>query len=165
MRLDPAIVQQQINNLLLQFSELADDDVLRADMIEGQTDANEFLTMIVRLIDDARALSDGTDARLKELQARQARFDRRVVACRALALKIMTTADLKKVELPEATLSVRNVPPKVIGEPDPNILPDNLVITARSPNRVAIKKALEAGEQVNGCQLSNGDIALTIRVK
>lgn len=164
MRLDPNIVQQQISNLRLQFPELADDDVLRADTIEGETDAHEFLTRIVHMIDDARALSDGTDGRMKELQARRDRFDRRIEAFRSLAFKIMSAADLPKVELPIATLSIRTGTPKVIIT-DESKLPPEFTITKIEPNKKAIKEALSNATLVPGAELSNAEPTIAIRVK
>src|SRR3989304_4693464 len=114
MRLDPSIIRQQISNLLTSYPELAEDEQLRADMIEGETDAQAFLTKIVRKIEDAEALCEGTAARIKELSERKARFERRQEALRDLAHKIMSAADLRKIELAIATLSIRTVPPKVI---------------------------------------------------
>lgn len=166
MRLDPQIVIQQINNLVLQWPELGEDEILRADMIESEVeDFDALLTRFLRMIADAQALADGTELRVKELQARQARFERRIEAYRALILKLMLAADLKKRELPEATISTRRIPPKVLGEPDMHYLPDDMAIITRKPNRAAIKAALESGTRVDGCELSNGDVGITITVK
>lgn len=162
-RLDPTIIRQQIGNLLVSYPELADDEVLRANSIEGETDAFEFLTKVVRGIDDARALYDGVNLRLEELEARRDRFDERIKAYRSLAYKIMQAGNLTKAELPDATLSMRAGTIKVVGEPDPKDLPDSLVKIERKPDKTAIKRALENGETVPGCHLSNGEPTLSIR--
>lgn len=165
MQLDPLQVQQQIANLLLQYPELREDEVLRADMIEAETDANELLTEIVRRIEDAKALRDGTKDRLDDLKTRKDRFGRRIDALRDLAFKVMDAANLRSVELPEATLSVRKGTPQVIGDPDISQLPDGLIRVTRAPDMTAIKAALQAGNGVPGCELTNGEPSLTIRVK
>lgn len=165
MQLDPLQVQQQIANLLLQYPELQEDAVLRADMIEAETDANELLTQIVRRIEDAKALRDGTKDRLDDLKNRKDRFGRRIDALRELALKIMDAANLRSVELPEATLSIRKEQLQIVGEPDLARLPDSLVKIIREPDKGAIKEALQSGRSVPGCELGNGQPSISIRIK
>ena len=165
MQLDPLQVQQQIANLLLQYPELQEDAVLRADMIEAETDANELLTEIVRRIEDAKALRDGTKDRLDDLKTRKDRFSRRIDALRDLAFRIMDAASLRSVELPEATLSIRKGQLQIVGEPDLARLPDSLAKIIREPDKVAIKEALQSGKPVPGCELGNGQPSISIRIK
>jgi hypothetical protein len=164
MRLDPAIVQQQISNLLLQFPELQEDEQLRADMIEGETDAHEFLRVIERKRQDACVLANAIGNHIGELKLRLDRFERREEAMRALAFKIMNVADLKKLELPEATLSIRNGTQKVLITNEAHI-PDDLCRIKREPNKTAIKDWLMAGNPVPGAELSNAEPSLSIRTK
>lgn len=163
-RLDPNIVGQQIANLILQYPELAEDETLRADMIEGETDAFDFLRRLVRLIGDAGALSGGTAAYIAELRERQARIDRRIEAFRLLAFKVMESADLSKVELAEATLAVRKGSRKIIIT-DEQALPNQCFKVTREPSRSAIKALLDAGIEVSGAIYSNGENSLMIKVK
>lgn len=158
-------IKYQINSVILVHPELAEDEILRADTIEGATDAFEFLAQTVKQIEDAQALLDGTHARIEELARRADRFDRRINALRDLVLRIMEMAGLnKKVELPCATLSRRNNPPKLLGEPaEP--LPDHLLIIRKSPDRAAIKKEIESGGHVPGYVLLNGSVSLVMSVK
>lgn len=165
MRLDPRIIQQQIANLILSYPEIGDDEILRADMIEGETDAFELLTSIVRQIEDAKALQDGTGERLEELKARKDRFGRRIDGLRKLAFNIMECAELAKAELPEATLSLRAGQAQLVGEADPALLPDDLCKISRAPDRTKIKDALKAGQTVPGFELSNSPPSLSIRIK
>lgn len=164
MRLDPAIIKHQIDNLLAQFPELIEDDVLRTDMIEGQTDAFTFLSMLVRKIGESDALADGVDLYRQELAERESRIRRRIFSLRGLAFKIMEAAELKKAELPEATLSIRNGTPKVIIV-DETQLPENCVRTKTEPDKTKIKDALLSGETVEGAVLSNAEPSLSIRIK
>lgn len=163
--LDPTIIRHQIDNLSIAYPDLATDEEDWSLALASETDLDDLLVMLVRRIDDTKALLEGTDGRLKELQSRKERFGRRIEAYRTLILKLMSAADVKTRELAEATLSVCNVAPKVVGEPDPLTLPDDLVVVQRKPDRTAIKEALQAGREVTGCQLSNGDVSLTVRVK
>ena len=164
IRLDHQQIQQQITGLLLAYPEMADDEVLRMDMISGETGAFEFLDILVRHIEDSKALEEGTALRIKELSERKSRFERRQEALRSLAFKIMQTGDIKKAELPIATLSVRNGTAKVVIH-DEAVLPADCVRTTIAPDKAAIKEKLSAGHDVPGAYLSNGEPSLTIRVK
>jgi hypothetical protein len=164
MRLDPSIIRQQIGNLLVQFPELAEDEQLRADSIEGETEAFEFLALIIRQIEDARILADGTAERIKELNERGDRFARRIEAFRSLAFKIMEAADLTKAELPCATLSIRKGGTKIIIT-DESAIPDILCKFSRAPDRTKIKELLTDGKTVIGAELSNAEPSLSIRIK
>lgn len=165
MRLDPTIIRQQIENLKLSHPELAGDDEAWQMSIESETDLYELLINIVRQIDDAKALVVGTKDRFEELKARKERFEHRIEALRDLAFKVMHTAEVAKVELPEATLSLRAGTQQLVGDADPASLPDVLCKISRSLDRAAIKDALKAGQTIPGFELSNSPPSLSIRIK
>jgi len=164
MRLDPLVVQQQISNLLLLVPELAEDDVLRADMIEAQTEAHELLRKLETRRREATTLAAGINSTIEELSTRLARMWRREDAMRRIIFRIMELADLRKVELPEATLSVRAGTQKVIIT-DEAIIPDILCKIVRQPDKVRIKEMLKDGQTVRGAELSNAESVLSIRTK
>jgi len=162
--LDPAIVQRQILDLLAANPELHEDEVLRSDMIEGETNAFEFLRELVRRIGSTQATANGTAEYIHELQERKARLDRREASLRKLAFNVMTTAELRKAELPEATLSVRNGQAKVIITDEQQIPPEFFRVK-KEPDKIAIKAAIQAHEHVPGCVLSNSEPTLAIAIK
>ena len=61
---EPRSIRQQIDNLLLAYPELAEDEILRGDMVEGATDAHEFLRMIERRRQDAECMTDAIAANI-----------------------------------------------------------------------------------------------------
>lgn len=163
--LDAKYVQDEITALLLAHPELAEDDVLRADGIEGQTGAFEFLSGIVRKIGSTKTLAKATADYADELKGRKDRLERREQALRSLIMKIMNTAELRKAELPEATLSVRPGQPKLLIIDDAEI-PDNFMRIKKEPDKSLIKAALMVSRgHVPGCVLSNGEPSLAILVK
>lgn len=165
IRIPPEVIRVQISNLLLQYADLAEDEVLRADMIEAETNAYEYLDGLVKQIEDAKAMAEGTAERIKELAERKARFERRQEALRELALQIMSVADLRKVERPCATLSIRAIPPKVIIT-DEAALPDIACKFIRKPDLTRIKELLTDDTGVcAGATMSNGSLGLTIRTR
>lgn len=162
---DADMLRIDIEHLLSQYPDLADDEVLRADMLEGSTDIREILTGLNRTLEDTKALIDGMQGRLEDLAARRARFRQRGEFVRDLMLRILESAQLRKLELPEVTLSTKNNPQQIIGEPDAETLPDDLVKVTRAPDRKKIREALIAGQEVPGVILSNAPPSLMVRVK
>lgn len=155
----------EIETMLREYPELVDDDIARLDTLEGATDIRDALIRLARALDDAKALGQGVHARIEELVAREGRFNARYELIRDLIFKILETANLKKVELPEATLSLRNNPPRLVGEADAETLPDALCKITRAVDRKKVREAIEAGQIVPGYQLSNAPPSLTVRVK
>jgi hypothetical protein len=163
MRLDPHIIKLQINALKASHPELMEDDEAWALTLESETDLDEVLTSIVRRIEDTKALVIGTKDRFDELKARKDRFENRVEALRGLAFKLMEAANVAKLELPEATLSLRNVAPAVVII-DEEKLPDIACKFERKPDKAKIKELLSTGV-VAGAAMSNGGKTVSIRVK
>lgn len=165
MRLDPAVVRQQIANLRVAHPELLEDDESWLLAIESETELDDILTKIVRQIEDAKALADGTSERLADLKARKDRFSRRTESLRSLAFKMMDAAGLQKKELPEATLSIRKGQQQLVGDGNPDELPDHLCKISRDLDRTKIKEALKTGGTVPGFELSNSEPSISIRIK
>lgn len=165
MELNPNVIRTQIENLKVSYPDLIEDDESWQMSLESETDLADLMTNIVRKIDDAKAMVIGTKDRFEELEKRKARFEHRVEALRQLAFKLMQAAEVTKLELPEATLSLRNGTPQLVGEADPASLPDNLCKVSRNLDRTKIKDALKSGQEVPGFSLSNAAPSLSIRVK
>jgi hypothetical protein len=163
--LNPLVVRQQIENLKVSHPELLEDDESWLASLESETKFEELLTQVIRRIEDTKALAEGTAGRLTELQERKARMLLRMESLRNLLFKLMESAELAKLELPEATISVRKGTPQLVGEADPASLPDDLCKISRSPDRTAIKEALKTGKEVPGFSLSNATPSLSIRIK
>jgi hypothetical protein len=164
-QLDPTVIRRQIENLKVSFPDLAGDDESWQMSLESETDLAELLTNLVRKIDDAKALVIGTKDRFEELEQRKARFEHRIDALRQLAFKLMQSAEVTKLELPEATLSLRNGAQQLVGEADATTLPDELCKISRNPDRTKIKEALKAGQTVPGFSTVERTPSLSIRIK
>ncbi|MBS7545092.1 siphovirus Gp157 family protein [Ancylobacter oerskovii] len=164
MRIDINALRRQIDGLLAAHPELAEDQDLLRDMVEGETEAFEILSRLVCQAGEAKALSFGVAEYIKELGERKARFDRRVDGIRALVVSVMEAAGIDKAILPEATLSIRAGNSKAVVD-DASLLPDDLVRIERKPDMAAIKAAVEVGREVAGIHISNGEPSLTVRVR
>jgi hypothetical protein len=161
---DIQYLKGRIEALQIEYPELADDDDLRADVFEGETALPEVLAKLVNTTLEAETMSDAIKSRAAELATRKARFDRKANASRGLILDLMERANFSKLQLTEATLSVRQIAPSPIVV-DETALPDNCVRIERKPDMKAIKAEIEGGREVQGVAMSNGKASLTIRTK
>jgi len=164
--LDIAALEREIENLIASYPELAEDETLRADMIAGSTQSEEVLSKVVNRMQEAEAMVSAIIKRKNDLDARAARFDRQADAMRALAFRIMQAANLRKMPLPEATLSIRVNPPSVVIS-DESQIPAEFTITKTETriDRAKLKEALKDGATVPGACLSNGSESLSVRSK
>jgi hypothetical protein len=164
--LDPTFVKQQIANLKLIHPEIWDDEdgVLLVDMLTAETGVCELLNVVEDKRQNATAMAAGIASRIAELELRLDRYERREEAMRALEFKLMQAAEVKKLELPIATLSIRNGTQKVIVTDD-KLLPDVLCRIKREPDKTRIKEMLMGGQTVRGCELSNAEPTIAIRTK
>jgi hypothetical protein len=161
VRFDMAQVTQAIDSLRAAYPEIAEDDILRADMLEAETDFHSLLAKLVSLSGDAASMAEAIKLRNADLAARKTRYERQEEGIRSLIQSLMERADLTKVTLPEATLSVsfRKPAPVVVDE---SALPDEFCKLKRLPDIAKIK---EAPELPPGCVMGNGKTILTVRTK
>jgi len=150
--------------LLAAFPELAEDDQALADTLDGETDAIDVIARFIREGREDEAMAAALDAMMKDMGERKQRIKARAERRRGIALSLMQAVGERKIERPDFTASVRSVPPKV-EITDEAALPDALCKVTRSPDKAAIKQAIEAGEDVPGAMMSNGTETLTVRTK
>ena len=162
MKLELAIVEKEIAALLAANPELAEDEALRVDMIEGETDAFKVLSKLVQQLGETKALVEGLTNYQQELITRAHRFDRRFIAIRSLIFRLMTIANIRKAQLPEATLSIKASPRKVIVT-DEKLIPEGFWRVHREIDKAGISTALKNNMNVPGAELSNSEDTLSIR--
>jgi len=163
-RLDPTFVRAHLEALRVAYPQISDDEEQWLLTLESETEFVEFLTAVVRRMLEAKASIGGIGNYITELKERQDRLDQRVEAMRALAFKLMQAAEVRKLELVPATLSIRAGTQKVIIT-DETALPPNCVRIRTEPDKVAIKEHLTRGEPVAGAELSNSEPVLAVRTK
>jgi len=154
----------QLNSMLADFPELADDEQLRADVLEGETSIAEVMERLWAVECEAKGFIAAIAERQKDLGERKSRYANKVEAMRRLMLLVLNRADLSKLELPEFTVSTRKVPPAVVID-DPSEVPFEFGSSKWAPDKKLIKTALEDGTEVPGCHMSNGSISITVRSK
>lgn len=160
---DVANLLAEINSLLSEYPELADDESLKTDMLEGSTAAFDVLTRLVNIERDADSMAKAIANRVSELQARRQRAEKRKEATRVLMLRILKAAGIQKAPLIEATVSVGKGRDSVeiLAEDQ---LPKAFIKVVKTPDKTAIKAALDAGRKVRGATIKTGEDVLTVRV-
>lgn len=160
---DVANLEAVFADMLATFPELADDDTLRADVLEGETNFHAVLTRIVNSERDAESLAKAVAGRISDLQARKSRAERRKEAMRSLMFKLLKAAGVPRVPLAEATISIgkKAAAVEIIDEA---LLPKAYVRVSTSPDKTAIKEALQAGKKVRGAKMGEAGEQLSVRV-
>ena len=99
--------------LLSNLSELADDDDLRRDAIEGETNLFEAIKEAAKRVGEDEAAAAGIDEYINSLKARKDRLTERAKTTRHAIHVAMGIASLQRLETPIATASVAKVNPSV----------------------------------------------------
>ena len=110
----------------------------------------------------ASEMQKAIKARVDTIKSRADRYAKAEEAWRRFAFRIMQAAQLRKAELPEATISIRAVPPSAIVT-DEAALPEWAWRVKKEIDKTAIKDRLKAGEFVPGAEMTNGSETLSVR--
>lgn len=163
MRISESIVRREIATLVAACPELQDDEQLRADMIEGETSAQEFLRRCLRACIMAEAMAAGCEESVSVLNARASRLYLQAGRLRDSMRRIMIEARLPVTHLPEGTLSIGKGRDRVVID-DVHDLPADLINLQIVPDKVRIMHRLNSGD-VLGAHKETGEPTLIIRMK
>lgn len=155
-------VIRQINSLLADYPQLAEDEELLKDTLEGNTRFNELMEYFLNQMRENETLAEAISQRIGKLRERQTRLTHRAQFYRSLMQRMMDFAGIKSIALPEGKISVVNSPEKVIIT-DESAIPDQFMRITREPSKSAIKAALKSGNTVSGATLSNGGTTIQVR--
>lgn len=162
LQADVANVLADIDALLAAYPELAEDEDLRRDMLEGSTAAYDVLTRLVNIERDADSMSRAVSSRIADLQTRKARADKRKDMARTLILRVKQAVGIKKAPLVEATVSVSKGRDSV-EIVDETAVPPRFLKVVKTPDKTLIKAALDAGKAVRGAEIKTGEPTITVR--
>jgi hypothetical protein len=168
LTLDAKNVRFEVEALLRAFPELADDDDLRADVLEGETEIDSVLTRLFLAMRHKEELANGAKAIRDDLDARIERNQSGAAKLKDIMLTLMETAKLTKRELPVATLSVRAGSVSTIID-DVDALPQGYTTLVKQPvSKTEIKAAILAlpkGESFPGAHIEIGNDSLGVYQK
>lgn len=153
MRVDLAIAA--VKRLIEDHPELADDPVLRLDMIEGETDALAIIERMTRAITSREGYAVADRAVAAEFVETARRHEAMADRYRGVILDLMLAADLPKARLPSGGLVM-------VGQSKPSpVVQDAAQVPAElcksTPSLTAIKDYIAVeGVTPPGVAMSNG---------
>ena len=141
------------------------DEQTLADTVEGLTDLHEIVQAIIRAALADEALVLGLKCRISDMQGRLDRLEDRASKRRQIAKDVMIELDLKKLNAPDFTASIREGLPSLI------VLNEDAVPkTYWDPGEPRLRRQilasdLKGGAEVAGATLSNPEPVLSVRVR
>ncbi len=142
--------------------DIATDEALFFDTLDGETDVLDKLRAIMRHGIEAAVFADALDRHIKVLEQRRDRFHAREDAARQTVREAMEVLEITKLTAPDFTASVVPGRPRVIVT-DLDALPAEFVVTKRDARLSAIAAILKVGGDVPGAMFSNAQPTLTVR--
>jgi Siphovirus Gp157 len=141
------------------------DEQTLADTVEGLTDLHEILQAVIRAALSDEALASGLKGRISDMEGRLGRLQERAAKRRQIARDVMVELDLKKLNAPDFTASIREGTPSlmVINE---EAVP-SIYWQPREPRlkRQELAEELKQGAEVPGVTLSNPEPILSVRTR
>ena len=141
------------------------DEQTLADTVEGLTDLHEIIQAVVRsaLLDEA--LARGLKCRISDMQERLDRLQDRASKRRQIAKDVMVHLNLKKINAPDFTVSIRDGSPSLVV-----IDEDEVPKIYWQPGEPRLKRQqltedLKQGEDIAGAELSDPEPILTVRTR
>ena len=141
------------------------DEQTLADTVEGLTDLHEIVTAIIRSALQDEALVSALKSRISDMQARLERLQDRASKRRQIARDVMVELDLKKLNAPDFTASIREGIPSLMV-----INVDAVPSIYWQPSEPRLKRQelaseLKQGADIEGVALSDPEPVLSVRTR
>jgi hypothetical protein len=141
------------------------DEQTLADTVEGLTDVHEILAAVVRAALADEALATGLKCRISDMQDRLSRLQDRAAKRRQIVKDAMVELDLKKLNAPDFSASIREGMPSLI------VLNEDAVPSIYwQPSEPRLKRQelayeLKQGAEIEGVALSDPEPVLSVRTR
>lgn len=142
---------------------IGDDAETMRDTIEGETGLHEAIASVLDLMREDEMLATGISVMIETLEARKHRLDERMKRCRAAIEQAMSIGELTRMDLPEASLTLKRVPPNVEITDEAKVPAEFWKAQDPKLDKAALKAALKEGRAVEGATLGNGSVTVQIR--
>ncbi len=141
------------------------DERTLADTVEGLTDLHQIVEAIIRSALEDEALAIGLKGRIAEMEDRLGRLQDRASKRRQIAKDVMVELDLKKLQAPDFTASLRPGTPALMVIDEAAV--PSIYWEPRDPrlNRQGLLADLKQGAEITGVSLSNPEPVLSVRTK
>lgn len=141
------------------------DEQTLADTVEGLTDLHEIVQAIIRSAITDEALATGLKCRIADMQDRLTRLQDRASKRRQIARDVMIELDLKKLNAPDFTASIREGTPSLMVI-DEDAVP-KIYWEPSEPRlrRQVLANDLKQGAEIAGAALSNPEPVLSVRTR
>jgi hypothetical protein len=128
---------------------LGDDEDTRAylDTLEAETDLHEVAGALIASIEEDEGQSAALTMQMAVRKERRDRCEARIEAKRRGLVALLDAAKLEKLVLPEATISVRDVAPK-LAVSDTEAIPEEYTTVVRKPDMAKLKAAFADKDQL-----------------
>lgn len=156
-------VRSQIGRLRAAYPEIEEDAELLAGMIEGETDFERVIDMLLEVYQDRTSLSLAASARAVELRERSARLERNAEAAKDVLRELLIAADKTMVRRPTGTLVLSKGRPKL--ELDGDFNAQGYMRVKSEPMKADIIAALAVGGSLPGARLVPSEPTLSVRTK
>lgn len=149
--------------LLRSMAELVVDDDTAEIIIDTETDLPAAIEAALDRIAELEQHREAITARMADLAARKARFGENIEALRRSIQSALETVQLRKLELPVATISLRAVPPSVVITDEAALPVQYMRQPPPVPDKKLIATDLKNGFMIDGAELSNGGQTISIK--
>ncbi len=141
------------------------DEQTIQDTVEGETEVNEMLAAILRSSLDDLALVVAIKTRMSDMTERIERISGRAEKKREIVRSVMERADIKRLDEPDMTVSLRAAAPPLIVT-DKEIVPDMFWL-AQPPklDKKGMRQWIMDGKSVPGAFLGNTALTISVRTK
>lgn len=136
-----------------------------ADTLAGiQGEFEDKVENVLKLIKNEQAYAEALKAEAKSFSERAKVSENKIESLKAYLVSSIEVAGLKSVRAGMMSVSLR-APSKSVEVTDATKIPVDYVEfdTVIKPDKLAIKKLLEAGQEVPGCELKTGKPSLLIK--
>lgn len=163
MKIDTAYINRIADDIKLTLGDDFDQETF-LDTLDGETDVMDVIGWLIQQRGEAQTFAAACKQHAAEYTERQKRLEVKAKKMASTIGDILDATEQTKITHPLATVSRTKGRQRVVIS-DESAVPSQLCVTTVKPDSAAIKKQLEAGEEVPGAELVTGDKGVTIRVK
>lgn len=160
MRID----RYKLEALAKELEPFRQDEELFWDTLDGETDVIDYITKQMKAMIDADAQIAGAKSILETYVERIKAAEARKAKIKEVLKSICEITGEKKIPHPLGTISLRQGGTSVQVN-NLEEVPTQLCKITKRPDKTAIKKLLEAGEEIDGVELVTAPDGISIRIK